>query len=143
MAPLVSGGVYRNPVGMRIVNVLVGCVRIGPRDHIHAEFPATGKHFTEWIGIAEKFATVVQRNSSGIKRHAAAGAQTGGIGMNPLEVIEPEGGTVTPWIVLHECKLGPAHRAIVPTLRAGGLSGSGQRESRGDGGRLKGKISSG
>ena len=87
---LLAVGIHRDPVGMRVVHVLVGGVRIGARDDDHAELAASGHQFAERIAVAEPLAAVVQRNLRGIVRDAAAGAQAGRVGMRALEVIEPE-----------------------------------------------------
>ena len=83
-------GVDRDPVGMRVVDVLVGGVRIGARDHDHAELAAAGHQVAERIAVAQPLAAVVQRNLGRIVGDAAAGAQAGGVGVRALEIVEPE-----------------------------------------------------
>ena len=79
-----------DPIRMRIVNVLVRGVRIDAGDHVHTKFAASGYHFAEGVAVAEIFAAVMQRDFGRIKSHAAAGAQARGIGMDSLEIVQPE-----------------------------------------------------
>src|SRR5260370_20258809 len=139
VAPLAALGIYGDPIGMGIVDVLMGGMRIGSGDDVHPEFPAAIHHFAEAITIAEELAPIVERDLGGIEGDASATGEAGGIGVNALEVVEPEVGIVVAGIVLGEAHLGPAHRLVIPAW-SGKLGGLGQ----GYGGRsLEEKIPSG
>jgi len=99
----------RDPIGMRVVDVLVDGVRIGPRNHVHAQFAAARYQFTEAVAIAQETAAVVQRNLGGIIGHAAAGAQADGVAMGALEIIQPEFGVILAGVILDQRELPPAH----------------------------------
>ena len=44
----------RNPIRMRGVDVIASGVRIGARDHVHAERPAPGHQRAEGIDVLER-----------------------------------------------------------------------------------------
>ena len=94
-------------------------MRVGSRDHHHSQLAAAGRHIAERVAIAEPW-TVMQRNLRRIECHAAARAQTCGIGVGAPKVIEPEIDIKLAGVVLHQSELRPAHRAIEPFGRIGG-----------------------
>ena len=92
----------RQPVRMRVVHILMACVRVGAGNYIHAQFPAAMGDIAEGIHISQPLAAVVQRNLGGIKGDTPAGIQNGGIGMDPLEIVQPELHVVIAGIVFDE-----------------------------------------
>jgi hypothetical protein len=102
VAPLLALGLDRDPIGMRVVDVLVGRVRVGARDDHHVQFSAPGHQIAECVPGAEPLAAVMQRDFGGIVRHASAGGEAGGIGVGALEVVQPEGEIVRARIVFHQ-----------------------------------------
>src|ERR1019366_5579160 len=100
---------------MRIVDVLMTGMRIRSRNHIHPELPAPRNDVAECVHGPEPSASIVERNLSWIKSDNASRAQAGRIGMNALEVVEPEREVAITGIVFDECQLGPAHRAVIPS----------------------------
>jgi hypothetical protein len=117
VAALLAGGIHRDPVGVGVVDILVRRVRIGTRHHHHSQFPAARREFPECVAIAQPLAAIMQRDGSGIVGHASAGAQTSGVGMGTLEIIQPESGIVLAGIVFDQGQLGPTHGAIKPAVR--------------------------
>src|SRR4051812_14324231 len=124
-----------DPIRVRLLDVIIGGVRIRARDYDHAELPAAGDEFTEWIAVAEPGAPVVKSDIRGVIRNAAAGAQADGVGMGALKIIEPEGGVEFTRVVLDQRELCPAHRFVGPggRRRAFGFGG----RARGGGGRAR------
>jgi hypothetical protein len=109
MRPLLAGGLDGDPVGVRIVDVLVARVRVGARQHHHVQFAAARHQVAEGIGVLHPLAAIVQRDFGGVIGHAAAGAQTGGVGMGALEIVQPELQVVLAGIVFGQGQLRPAH----------------------------------
>src|SRR5438876_10572497 len=99
MSAFLSLSVDCDPVRMRVINVLMNRVRIGARDYDHVHFPASCHQLPEGIGFAHPRAAPVQWDLGGIVRHASSGAETGGVGVDAAEVIEPELGVVMAGVV--------------------------------------------
>src|SRR5216117_196621 len=114
MPSLLSVGFDRDPVGMRVVDILVHRMRIGPRDDDHAELSTAGHEIAERIALPYPDAAVMERNLRRVVRDDAAGAEAGGVGVNAREGIEPERGIESSGIVLDERQLRPAHGPIEP-----------------------------
>ena len=114
MAARLAVGFHGDPVRMSVVNVLVYGMRIHARDHIHAQLAAARQHFAERVAIAKELAAVMQRYLGGIKRHASAGAKACRVGVNSLEIVEPEGRVVASRVVLDEGQLRPSHGPVEP-----------------------------
>src|ERR1700677_4155425 len=110
MAPLLALGINSNPIGVRVVDVLAGRMRIGPGDDVHSQLAASLHDVAEGVRTAEILAAVVQRNLSGVESDAAAGAEASRIGMDLPEIIEPEGEVVISRIIFDKGQLRPAHR---------------------------------
>ena len=55
-------GVDGDPVGVRLVDVVVGRVRVGAREDDHAELAAAGDQLAERVAVAQPAAAVVERN---------------------------------------------------------------------------------
>ncbi len=111
---LAAVGVDGDPVGMRVVDILVGRVRIGARHHDHAQLAAARHQLAEGVAVAQPRAAVMQRDLGGIVGHAAAGAQAGGIGMGAPEIIQPESEVVLAGVVFDQRQLRPAHGPVNP-----------------------------
>ena len=62
---LLPGGIDGDPVGVGLFDVVVGRVRVGPRDHDHAQLAAAGDQVAEGVAIAEPGAAVVERDLVG------------------------------------------------------------------------------
>ncbi len=78
----------RQPVWMRVVNILMASVRVGAGNDIHAQFPAAMRYVAEGIHISQPLAAVVQGNLRGVKSDAPAGIQNtwhrhGSVGNSP------------------------------------------------------------
>ena len=116
MAARLAVGFHGDPIRMSVEDVLMRGVGIHARGHNHAEFAAAREHFAKGVAIAEELAAVMQRHFGGIKGHASAGAQAHGIGVDPLEIVEPEAGIVAARIVLDESQLHPSHGPVEPAL---------------------------
>ena len=114
MASRLAVGVNGYPVGVRRPHLVTHGVRIGPRDHVHLQAPASGDERAERIGAAEPCAPMVERHLGRVVRDDAAGAETGGVGPDPREVVEPEVGIEAPGVVFDERQLRPPHRSIEP-----------------------------
>ena len=123
-------GIHRDPVGVRVADILVRGVRIGARDHHHVQLAASGHQIAERVARAQPLAAIVQRNFGGIVSHAAARAETGGIGMRAPEVVQPEGEVVRAGVVFGQRQLRPAHGAVEPLIGGGRRRAcvAGQRE---------------
>ena len=116
MAARLAVGFHGDPIRMSVVDVLMRGVGIHARGHNHAEFAAARQHFAKRVAIAEELAAVMQRHLGRIKGHASAGAQAHGIGMDPLEIVEPEAGIVAARVVLDESQLHPPHGPVEPAF---------------------------
>src|SRR6185312_6855599 len=114
VADLLAAGVNHNPIGMRVMDILVDAVRIGAADNIHAEVAAALYHVAERIAIAEPFASVVHWNFGGIERDAASSAQASAVNVRAAKVIEPEFRIVVAGVVFNKGDLSPTHGAVVP-----------------------------
>ena len=110
-------GVHRDPVRMGVVDVLVRRVRIGAGEHHHAHLAAAGHEFAEGIARAEPLAAIVQRDLGGIVGDATPRAQTSGIGVRALEVVQPEARIVLAGVVLDQRQLRPPHGTVEPARR--------------------------
>ena len=135
VATALAVGVDVNPLGMRGLGVVVGRVRIGARDHDHAEFAAARDEFAEHIAVAEPRAAMVKRNRRRVIRHATAAAQAHRVGFRARKIIEPERQVELARIVLDERELRPAHRLVDPRRRGRNrgrrCGGAGDRTFRG------------
>jgi hypothetical protein len=89
-------------------------VWIGARNHIHAQFSAAMGHVAESVHVSQPLAPVVQRDLRWIERHASAGIQDRGIGMDASKEIQPELHVVIAGIVFDEAQLSPPHRPVIP-----------------------------
>src|SRR5262245_45191278 len=116
-----------DPVRMRVIDVLMSRMRIGPGDDIHAELATPRHQFAEAIAVAQILAAVVERNLGRIVGHATAGGKAGRVGMSPAEVVEPERGIILARIVFDQRELGPAHGTVIPARRGCGRSGADTR----------------
>ncbi len=114
MSHLVALFIDHQPVRMGIVDILMTCVRVGSRHDVHAKIAACCGHLPEGVVVPEPFTAVVKRNPGRIEGDASPRVEQRGVGVNPLEVIEPESEVVSTRIVLDKIHLGPAHRTIVP-----------------------------
>ena len=92
-------------------------VGIHARDNVHAELAATRQHLPERIAVAQELTAVMQRDLRRIERHASPRAKAGRVGVNPFEVVEPEGRLVASRVVFDEGQLGPPHRPVEPVRR--------------------------
>ena len=81
--PRLAVAVDGDPVGMRGPHVVAHGVRIGARDDVHAERAAAGDQRAERIARAQPGAAMVQRNLGGVVGDDAAGAERGGVGVEP------------------------------------------------------------
>src|SRR4029078_8078810 len=72
----------------------------------------------------------MQRNFGGVEGNAPARAKTSGVGMDTLEIVEPESRIVVSRIVLDEGQLCPAHRTVEPGVRGGFTREQGARSGR-------------
>jgi hypothetical protein len=104
---------------MRRPHVVAHRVRVGPRDHLHAERAAAGHERAERIGVAQPGAPVMERDLRGVVGDDAAGAEGGCIRMQAAEIVEPEIGVESAGIVLDERELHPPHRPIEPAVHVG------------------------
>ena len=114
-----------NPVGMRLPHVVAHRVRIRARDDAHAERAAAGDERAERIRLTQPRAAMVQRDRGRVVGDDAAGAERGGVGVEPAEVVEPELRVEAAGVVLDERELHPAHRPIEPARE-----GVGRRRDR-------------
>ena len=124
MAPLVALGIDGDPIGVRVIDVLAGSMRIGAGHDVHALLAASLHDVSEGIRVAQPLAAVVQRNLRGVEGHAASGAEAGRIGVDLLKIIEPEGEVVISRIIFDKGQLRPAHRTVVPSGVADHAAGS-------------------
>ena len=123
VAPGFARGGGGNPVGMRLPDVLARRMRVGSRDHVHAERAAAGDQRAERILVAKRVAAMVQRNLCRVVGDDPAGTERGGIGMQAAEVVQPELWIEAAGIVLDQRQLHPAHRPIEPAARRAGAGG--------------------
>ena len=117
------GGVDGDPVGVRRADVVVGGVRVGPREHDHAELPAAFDQLAERVAVAQEAAAVVERDLRGVVGDAAAGAEARSVAMGAAEVVEPERQVEPARVVLDQRQLSPAHRAVDPARGGCGRDG--------------------
>ena len=105
-----------NPLGMRLLRVVIGGVRIGARDDDHPELAAAGDEFAEHIALAEPRAAVVKRNRRRIIRDTPAAAEAHGVRFRARKIIEPELEIefARLRVVLDERELRPAHGLVDP-----------------------------
>ena len=100
---------------MRGPHVVARRVRIGAGDDVHAERSGSRRRARRTgSDVAEPGAAVMQRHLGRVIGDDAAGAERGGVGVQALEVVEPELRIEAPRIVLDERQLHPAHRPIEP-----------------------------
>ena len=74
-----------NPVRMRLPHLIARRVRVGARDDVHAHRAASRHERAERIAVAKPGAAMVQRHLRRIVGDDSAGAQCGGVGMQPVE----------------------------------------------------------
>src|SRR5262245_42480833 len=98
-------GVGCQPVGVRLMHVVIGGMWIRARDHRHSQLPAPGDEVTEGVLVAKPQTPMMERDSRGVIGNAATGAETNGVGARAFEIIEPELGIEFAGVVLHECEL--------------------------------------
>ena len=120
-----------DPVGVRLLHVVVRRVRIGARDDDHAELATAGHEIAERIAVAEPLAAMMERHRGRVVRDASAGAQAHGVGLRAAEVVEPERRVELPRIVLDERELRPAHRTVDPRGIRRAAAARGSRECAG------------
>ena len=82
------------------MDVVVGGMRVGPRDDHHAKLATAHDQFAEDVAVREPLAAMVKRNLGRVIRHAAAGAQADCVRTGALEIIEPELQVKLAWIIL-------------------------------------------
>src|SRR5262249_27323652 len=114
VASPVSGGVDGDPIGVRVVNVVVSSMRISSCDHDHSKLSAAGYQLAKRVCVAKPAAAMVQWNPSGIVRDTSAGAQANSIRPSAPEVIQPELRIELTRIVFDKSKLRPTHRFVDP-----------------------------
>src|SRR5271155_3721545 len=107
---------------MRVADVVVGRVWVGPRDDHHTLLTTARYQITERVAVGQPLTAVVEGDLGGGIGDAAAGAQAGCIAKRALEVVEPEREVERARVVLDQGQLGPAHGAINPA-RGGGDRG--------------------
>jgi hypothetical protein len=95
--------------------------------------PATST--SKRIAVAHPGAAMMQRNFGGIVGDDAAGAEGGGVGVKPPEVVDPELGIEAAGIVLDQRELRPAHGPIEPAACCRGRCGRLLRRGRDGSGR--------
>jgi hypothetical protein len=106
----------RDPIGLSGAHLVADSVGIRARNHLHAQRTASRDERPEWIAVAKPRAAVMQRNLGRVVGDDAAGAERGGVGVQPPEVVEPEPRIEASGIVLDERQLHPAHRPIEPAV---------------------------
>src|SRR5215510_3238171 len=134
MATGLSLGGDLNPIGVRLLHVVVCRVRIGAGDHNHPELATPGHEIAEHVACTEPGAAVMQWNLRGIIRDTTAGAQADRVGFRALEVVEPELEIELARVVFDQRELRPSHRLVHPRRSGRGrdtewLSGKRRRES--------------
>src|SRR4051794_1747339 len=87
---------------------------IDPADDSHPEPTATPDHLTKAVVGSQIGAAVMKRDIRWIKRDGPAGAQTGALGPDLLEVAQPEFRIVISGIIFSECNLDPTMGAGRP-----------------------------
>ena len=107
-------GVDGDPIGVGFVDVVVGRMRVGPREDDHSELAAARDQLAERVAVAQLLTAMMERNFGRVVRHAPAGAQTDAVAAGAAEVVEPEREVELARVVLHQRELGPPHRAIDP-----------------------------
>src|SRR5207248_4034954 len=120
MPPRLAGRVHGNPIGMRLLHVVIGRVWISPRDDDHSQLTTAGNQLAEHVALAKPGTAVVKGDFCWVIRYAAARTKTDRIGLGPLEVVEPELQVELTRVVLHERELSPAHRLVHPARRRRG-----------------------
>jgi hypothetical protein len=79
VASLISGGIDRDPVGVRVMNIVVSSVRVSSRDYDHSQLSTTRYQLAKRVCVAKPAAAMVQWYPGGIIRDTSAGAQANGI----------------------------------------------------------------
>ena len=102
MPPLAPLGVHRDPVRMRIVDILMGGMWIGACDNIHPKLAAPGKQLAKGIGGFHPCGLMVQGNFGGVVGDAPSRGETCCIRMDAPEIIEPELRVILTRIVFDE-----------------------------------------
>src|SRR5271156_470280 len=105
---------------MRVADIVVGRVWIGPRDDHHPLLTTARYQITERVAVGQPLTAVVEGDLGGIGGDAAAGAQAGCVAKRAFEVVEPEREVERARVVFDQGQLGPAHRAINPAWGRGG-----------------------
>ena len=60
MPALLAAGIDGDPVGVCLLDVVIGRVRVGPRDDGHAQLAAAGDQVAERVAVAQPGAAVVE-----------------------------------------------------------------------------------
>ena len=118
--------VHRNPVRMGLSDLVADRVRVRPRHDVHLHRPAALDQLAERIARAQPRAPVMEGDLGRVIRHDPAGTQRGGVGVQPAEIVEPEGRVEAPGIVFDQGQLNPSHRPVEPArghFRRGGGRG--------------------
>src|SRR5579875_1403072 len=100
---------------MRVIDILMDRVRIGPANDIHAQAATTFCEISEAVPITQPFAPIVHRDLCWVEGYATSGTETSSVHMNSTEIVKPEVRIVVSGIVFHERDLCPTHRPVVPT----------------------------
>jgi len=126
MAALFAVSVHGNPIGVRGGDVIVGSVGIGAGDDDHAQLAAAGDEVAEGVVITEPRAAMVKRNFGGIIGDTTTAAETHGVRLGAIKIIQPELKIVFAGIVLDE---GELSQRIGLSTHDGAGAGSGGGES--------------
>ena len=93
-------------------------MRIGAYDDGHVQCPGSLYRVAEKVGFAQTVAAILQGNLGWVVGDVAACAQHYAIGVNALEIVEPEIQVRVNRIVFRKGQLRPAHGPVLPVLGA-------------------------
>src|ERR1051325_9797515 len=109
-----SQSIYRNPIWMRRLQIVISRMWIGADNHHHPQLAAASDQLAQHIAVAKPRAAVEKRNLYRIICDASAATQACRIGICPFEVIQPESNVEFSRIVLDQGQLCPTHGLVDP-----------------------------
>ena len=101
MASFLSFRIDGNPIRMGLINLIPCCVWVCAGDYHHSHFATSPDEIAERVGIRKPRTPMVHGDLCGVVRDHTASAQTGSVGVDTFEVVQPEIGVEATGIVFH------------------------------------------
>src|SRR5690606_36160233 len=86
-------------------------------DDVHSELTTAVVKRTKRVTITQIRAASMQRQIRWVVGEITSGADRRAVGVDPLKVLQPELRVETARVIIDECQVGEAHRALEPVRR--------------------------